>query len=62
MKISATFNVEAEVDEMPKTCHMCPFGDKCDQFFHGITKNGGKEWSKAAMTRRHKSCPLKVVD
>lgn len=58
MKISVTFT--KDVDKVPECCSKCMFGDVCDIFLRGLTKNGGMQWTKAAMTRRHKLCPMKI--
>ena len=60
MKISVT--VTKEVGELPVCCSKCPLAVVCDSFLPGITKNHGMEWSKAAMTRRIKACPMKIEE
>lgn len=62
MRIRVTFTKETTVDEIPKTCMECPFSETCDNFLPGLSIRGGMLWSKAAMTRRHKRCPLEVVE
>ena len=57
MKASVTFT--REIDEVPTSCHKCPFVDACDTMIHGITKRG-YQWTVAATKRRVKGCPLKV--
>lgn len=60
MKISVT--ITKEVEEMPSSCSKCPFDSVCASFLPGITKNRGMEWTKAAMTRRIKACPMKIEE
>lgn len=60
MKATISPTITKEVDALPKSCSVCPFVDVCDSFMFGITKNGGYQFTKAAQTRRHKDCTLKV--
>ena len=61
MKATVTFTFTHELDELPRSCSECPFGDVCASVApFRLTKGGGVEWTKAAMTRRHKMCPMKV--
>ena len=50
-----------ELDVVPKTCHECPFAELCDGTIAHLTKSGGFEWSKLAMTKKPKNCPM-VID
>lgn len=60
MKISVTF--AKEVEELPACCSKCPLVLACDSMMPGITKRQGMEWTKAAMTRRIKACPMKIEE
>ena len=46
---------------IPKTCHECPFATLCDGEIAKLTKSDEVEWTKMAMTRKPKSCPMIVV-
>ena len=48
------------VDAIPTTCSACPFADCCDGRVASLTKRGGVEWTKRAMTGRPKACPLTI--
>ena len=58
MKASVTF--ERDIEELPKSCNVCPFCDICGNAMWGIFKKGGMEFTVAATRRRVPECPIKV--
>lgn len=56
----ATVTFEREVEQLPKSCSVCPFVDACDRMIGGITKRGGMEFTAKAARGRVKGCPIKV--
>ncbi len=48
------------IDSMPKSCSECPFSDACDGRVAKLTKNGGMEWTKAAVERVSRHCPMTI--
>lgn len=56
MIVTVTF--KREVEQLPKSCSVCPFVDACDRMIDGITKRGGMEFTVRATRGRVKGCPI----
>lgn len=62
MKATVTVSRTVGIEKVPETCHVCPFSDICDLFVGKLTKSDGIEWTKSAMTRRLRKCPMKIEE
>ena len=60
MLVSVTFT--ENIDHMPETCSKCHFADVCDGRVAKLTKNGGMEWTKTAVERVSRHCPMKIEE
>lgn len=58
MIVSVTFT--DCIESLPKTCSKCSFCDVCDGRVAKLTKSDGVEWTKAAVERVSRHCPMKI--
>lgn len=58
MLVSVTYT--ENVSRLPRRCSECHFADICDGRVAKLTKNNGMEWTKSAMERISRHCPMKV--
>lgn len=59
--ITAHVTFTMQLDKVPERCCECPFADVCDGRIANLTKRDGIEWSRLAMNRKPKRCPM-VID
>ena len=61
-RITASVTITKTIPHMPLTCSECYFAGVCDGHVGKLTKRGGTEWTKLAMTKRHPHCPMTVSE
>ena len=62
MTATVTITESHVIDHKPLTCSECFFADLCDGRIANLSKRGGMQWTKAALTKRAKNCPMVITE
>ena len=62
MTATVTITESHVIDHKPLTCSECFFADLCDGRIAKLSRRGGTLWTKAALTKRAKNCPMVITE